>query len=332
MDGVFSFLKPPGITSHDAVSICRRVLRERRIGHSGTLDPLAYGVLPIFIGKATRIIEYMDALEKTYVAECKLGFGTDTEDSTGQMLGEPIVVDRIPTMADLEAMAEQFKGEQQQKPSIYSAIKINGQKAYELARQGKEVDLPSRTIYIYDCQVLAYSFPYFTIKVTCSAGTYIRALLRDMCAHLGIPGHMTQLARTAVGSFHINDSVSVEELEARGAELLEPVDRALLHLQKITLPQEAVTALKQGRTWPLEPSAKVLLPPLDSSEMPAGTGSLSGLRTLAGTATLAGPMTSIGNKGLKSSSPRLVRAYGPDGFFGVLFHKKTHYKVAKNIF
>lgn len=288
MDGVFSFLKPPGITSHDAVSICRRVLRERRIGHSGTLDPLAYGVLPIFIGKATRIIEYTDALEKTYVAECRLGYGTDTEDSTGQILGEPVTVTTYPTMEELEAMAQQFIGEQLQKPSMYSAIKINGQKAYELARQGKEVDLPSRTINIYDCQILAYSYPYFTVRVTCSAGTYIRALLRDMCAHLGIPGTMTQLARTAVGSFYINESVSVEELEAQGAGILQPVDRALVHLPKISLPAEAVTALKQGQTWPRD--------------------------------TMQGP------------SAKLVRAYGPDGFFGVLFDKRTHYKVGKNIF
>lgn len=322
MDGVFSFLKPPGITSHDAISICRRVLREKRIGHSGTLDPLAYGVLPIFVGKATRIIEYTDSLTKTYVAECCLGYSTDTEDSTGQVIATmPKEECSIPSMEDVSAMVSQFEGPQEQKPSIYSAIKINGKKAYELARAGIAVDLPSRPIHIYECKLLAYAYPYFTVKVTCSSGTYIRSLLRDMCEKLGIPGTMTQLARTAVGSFSINESHSVEELEHHGMILLQPVDRALVHLPAIELPAQAVTALKQGQTWSASPAYNLT----------HGTHSNSN-RNIEMITRENNFVNASTTNSVNTNSPDLLRAYGPDGFFGVLYNKKTHYKVAKNIF
>ena len=214
MDGVLPFLKPPGITSHDAVGICRRILKEKRIGHSGTLDPMAYGVLPIFLGKATRLIEYTDGFDKTYVAECKFGTFTDTEDSTGQPVlpdedmklvnGVSLLEDSSeinetlipPTWDELSSVLSRFVGTQEQCPSKYSAIKINGIRAYEYARKGIPVELPMRTITISNIELVAYGFPYFTIRVTCSGGTYIRSLLRDICIQLGIPGTMTSLART----------------------------------------------------------------------------------------------------------------------------------------
>ena len=180
MDGVFPFLKPPGITSHDAVGICRRLLKERRIGHSGTLDPLAYGVLPIFVGKATRIIEFTESMTKTYVAEGRFGYGTDTEDITGNPLQAEITPTTIPTWEELGAIVASFTGKQDQTPSIYSAIKINGRRAYELAREGVEFTLPARTIEITECTLLAYAIRILPFVVTCSAGTYIRALLRDI--------------------------------------------------------------------------------------------------------------------------------------------------------
>ena len=173
MDGVLPFLKPPGITSHDAVGICRRILKEKRIGHSGTLDPMAYGVLPIFLGKATRLIEYTDGFDKTYVAECKFGTFTDTEDSTGQ----PVLPDKDmklaygvqllenssiikeglipPTWDELTALLSRFVGTQEQRPSKYSAIKINGIRAYEYARKGIPVELPMRTITISNIELVA---------------------------------------------------------------------------------------------------------------------------------------------------------------------------------
>ena len=212
MDGVISLIKPPGITSHDAIGICRRILKERRIGHSGTLDPLAYGVLPIFVGKATRAIEYTESIGKTYVAECKLGIETDTEDSTGNIL-RTMEISKAPSWDELEQAVQSFQGSIEQRPSKYSAIKINGQRAYDLARAGVEFELPARLIQIYDIELLAYAFPFFTIRVRCSAGTYVRALLRDICIRLGLCGMMTQLCRTAVGQCNIEQSVTIEELE-----------------------------------------------------------------------------------------------------------------------
>lgn len=250
MDGVFPFLKPPGITSHDAVGICRRLLKERRIGHSGTLDPLAYGVLPIFVGKATRIIEYTEFMTKTYVAEGRFGFGTDTEDITGNPLQAEVTPSTIPTWEVLAATVASFTGKQDQTPSIYSAIKINGRRAYELAREGVEFTLPARSIEISECSLLAYSYPYFTIRVTSSAGTYIRALLRDIAAKIGIPATMTQLARTAVGEYTIDKAVTAEELAEKGEGAVGTTDSALMHLPMVIVSENGFTALKQGKQWP----------------------------------------------------------------------------------
>lgn len=250
MDGVFPFLKPPGITSHDAVGICRRLLKERRIGHSGTLDPLAYGVLPIFVGKATRIIEYTESMTKTYVAEGRFGFGTDTEDITGNPLQAEVTPSTIPTWEVLAATVASFTGKQDQTPSIYSAIKINGCRAYELAREGVEFTLPARSIEISECSLLAYSYPYFTIRVTSSAGTYIRALLRDIAAKIGIPATMTQLARTAVGEYTIDKAVTAEELAEKGEGAVGTTDSALMHLPMVIVSENGFTALKQGKQWP----------------------------------------------------------------------------------
>ena len=250
MDGVFPFLKPPGITSHDAVGICRRLLKERRIGHSGTLDPLAYGVLPIFVGKATRIIEYTESMTKTYVAEGRFGFGTDTEDITGNPLQAEVTPSTIPTWEVLAATVASFTGKQDQTPSIYSAIKINGRRAYELAREGVEFTLPARSIEISECSLLAYSYPYFTIRVTSSAGTYIRALLRDIAAKIGIPATMTQLARTAVGEYTIDKAVTAEELAEKGEGAVGTTDSALMHLPMVIVSENGFTALKQGKQWP----------------------------------------------------------------------------------
>ena len=250
MDGVFPFLKPPGITSHDAVGIWRRLLKERRIGHSGTLDPLAYGVLPIFVGKATRIIEYTESMTKTYVAEGRFGFGTDTEDITGNPLQAEVTPSTIPTWEVLAATVASFTGKQDQTPSIYSAIKINGRRAYELAREGVEFTLPARSIEISECSLLAYSYPYFTIRVTSSAGTYIRALLRDIAAKIGIPATMTQLARTAVGEYTIDKAVTAEELAEKGEGAVGTTDSALMHLPMVIVSENGFTALKQGKQWP----------------------------------------------------------------------------------
>lgn len=247
MDGVFPFFKPPGITSHDAVGICRRLLHERRIGHSGTLDPLAMGVLPIFVGKATRLIEFTESVSKTYVAEGCFGTATDTEDSTGQCIATAASSVEPPSWTALAAAVSSFLGPYEQTPSIYSAIKVNGRRAYELAREGKEVILPSRMVQLYECTLLAYAYPYFTIRVTCSAGTYIRALLRDIAAMVGIPAMMTQLVRTAVGSYTASQAVTGEELAILGESVVAPADSAVMHLPQLVCDASQALAIKQGK-------------------------------------------------------------------------------------
>lgn len=293
MDGILSFLKPPGITSHDAVGICRRILKEKRIGHSGTLDPMAYGVLPIFLGKATRLIEYTEGFTKTYVGECCFGTFTDTEDSTGEPVlpddNMEIRADR-PTWDELVSTLATFVGTQEQIPSKYSAIKINGIRAYEYARKGISVELPSRTITIEHIELLAYSFPYFTIRVICSSGTYIRSLLRDICINIGLPGTMTSLARTSVGPFSIEQSYMAEELMMHGQTLLLPTDFAVSHLSKIDVNSVQLKMMVQGKELPIVNSFSDTVP------------------------------------------SQLYRAYGPDGFIGIVKRKSESIRVEKNIF
>lgn len=310
MDGVLSFLKPPGITSHDAVAICRRILKEKRIGHSGTLDPMAYGVLPVFLGKATRLIEYTEGFDKTYVAECKFGTFTDTEDSSGQqvlpdkdmvlrdgvLLNEYIQSSELsdamlkPTFAELVNTLNTFIGVQNQRPSKYSAIKINGIRAYEYARKGIPVELPLRQIHIKHIELIAYGFPYFTVRVTCSGGTYIRSLLRDICVSLGIPGTMTSLARTQVGPFDIGFAKMAEELMIHGESLLLPTDTAVSHLSKVTVNSVQLKMMVQGK------------------------------------------QLSIDSEFSYTKPDHYYRAYGPYGFIGIMKRTNHTLKVEKNIF
>ena len=310
MDGVLPFLKPPGITSHDAVAICRRILNEKRIGHSGTLDPMAYGVLPVFFGKATRLIEYTDGFDKTYVAECKFGTFTDTEDSSGQPVlpdNDMILRDGVllnessqsselsdaivkPTFEELVNTLNTFFGVQNQRPSKYSAIKVNGIRAYEYARKGISVELPLRKIHIKNIELLAYGFPYFTVRVTCSGGTYIRSLLRDICVSLGIPGTMTSLARTQVGPFDIGSAKMAEELMIHGESLLLPTDTAVSHLSKVTVNSVQLKMMVQGK------------------------------------------QLSIDSEFSYTKPDHYYRAYGPHGFIGIMKRTNHTLKVEKNIF
>lgn len=310
MDGVLPFLKPPGITSHDAVAICRRILKEKRIGHSGTLDPMAYGVLPVFLGKATRLIEYTDGFDKTYVAECKFGTFTDTEDSSGQsvlpdndiVLRDGVLLNESsqsselsdaivkPTFEELVNTLNTFCGVQNQRPSKYSAIKVNGIRAYEYARKGISVELPLRKIHIKNIELVAYGFPYFTVRVTCSGGTYIRSLLRDICVSLGIPGTMTSLARTQVGPFDIGSAKMAEELMIHGESLLLPTDTAVSHLSKVTVNSVQLKMMVQGK------------------------------------------QLSIDSEFTYTKPDHYYRAYGPHGFIGIMKRTNRTLKVEKNIF
>lgn len=211
MDGVLNVLKPAGMTSFDVIACLRRAYGQKKIGHGGTLDPLAAGVLPVFLGRAARLIEYAPIHRKTYEAEFLMGFSTDTEDVSGRIL------ERGPVLADARAWEEaaaRFRGPIRQVPSAYSAKQVGGRRAYDLAREGKAVELPAKEVEIYDLTLREIAPPYLRLSVTCSSGTYVRALGRDMGRAAGCPLAMSFLVRTAMGPFSIAEAKTLEEIEA----------------------------------------------------------------------------------------------------------------------
>ena len=214
--GIINIYKKAGFTSHDVVAKARGILREKKIGHTGTLDPEAEGVLPICIGKATKIVPYLMEDDKCYEAEVILGSTTTTEDSTGE------VVATFPVNVTREQIAEvvaSFVGDYTQTPPMYSAIKVNGTRLYELARQGIVVDRPSRTVKIYSADIIEYiDNMRFRIRVKCSKGTYIRTLCTDIGEKLGCGAHMGYLLRTQVGRFNLENSVTLDELQENKEE------------------------------------------------------------------------------------------------------------------
>ena len=239
MNGIVIVDKPAGWTSQDVVSKLRGVFRTRRIGHGGTLDPMATGVLPVFVGRATRGVEFFEHAEKTYEATLRLGVSTDTEDITGTILEEREV---CVTEEAFLTVLEQFRGEIQQIPPMYSAIKVNGRKLYDLARQGKQVERQARTVTILGLDCLEFDGISARLRVHCSKGTYIRTLCKDIGAAQGCGGCMAALRRVSAGSYTIHEAVSLQELtEAdRPEQYLAPVDSLFSeHPEvKLTDPQE----------------------------------------------------------------------------------------------
>lgn len=210
MDGILNVLKPAGMTSFDVISFLIRTYKQKKIGHGGTLDPMAAGVLPVFMGKATRLIEYAPIHTKTYIAEFIMGFSTDTEDVMGNIISSGKPIENIKVW---ENACESFKGDILQVPSLYSAIKVRGQRAYDLARSGEFIELKPRPIHIYDISLLEVKVPFIRLQVTCSSGTYIRALGRDIGRYTGCPLSMSFLLRTNMGTFSINAAKTLEEIE-----------------------------------------------------------------------------------------------------------------------
>ena len=209
MNGIVIVDKPSGWTSQDVTAKLRGVFQTRRIGHGGTLDPMATGVLPVFVGRATRGVEFFEHAEKTYEAVLRLGITTDTEDITGTVLEEkPVTVSEVEFLAVLT----QFRGEIQQIPPMYSALKINGQKLCDLARKGKEVERQPRTITIHKLECLEFSANTAKLLVHCSKGTYIRTLCKDVGAALGCGGCMESLRRVSAGAYTIEEAVPLAEL------------------------------------------------------------------------------------------------------------------------
>lgn len=224
INGIINIYKKKGYTSHDVVAKARGILRERKIGHTGTLDPDAEGVLPLCIGSATKAVPYLSDVDKCYEAEVILGMTTTTEDATG----EPLECKEVNvTEESIEKVVQSFVGKYVQTPPMYSAIKVNGIRLYELARQGIVVDRPSRTVTIYTCDIIEWiDEKRFRIRVKCSKGTYIRTLCTDIGKALGCGAHMGYLLRTEVGSFSLDDSITLEELE-NNKENLTPYIRTL---------------------------------------------------------------------------------------------------------
>lgn len=223
-NGILIIDKPEGWTSMDVCAKLRGVFHEKRVGHGGTLDPMATGVLPIFIGRATRAVEFAEKSDKEYIAGLKLGVITNTQDTTGEVLEtRPVQISR----EQLEAALEKFRGDIMQVPPMYSAIKINGKKLYELARKGREVERPARPVGIKSLEILEQQGEdLYTIRVRCTKGTYIRTLCHDIGQALACGGCMAFLRRTMAAGFTLEDAVSLERTQAEGdpASLLLPVD------------------------------------------------------------------------------------------------------------
>jgi len=227
MDGILLVDKPQGKTSHDVVDAVRRDLKERSVGHSGTLDPLATGLLILGVGKATRVLEYMQ-YDKTYEVEIELGILTETDDVDGARIEQR----PVPSRAELETAAAKLVGEITQKPPKYSAVKVEGRKLYDYARKGREVEAPDRKVRVDELALLSFEPPRARFRVRGSKGLYVRSIVRDL------GGHVTALRRTACGPFRIEDA---------GPELL-PMDVALMHLPEVRLTTEELHHFENGRT------------------------------------------------------------------------------------
>ncbi len=209
MNGIVIVDKPQGWTSQDVTARLRRVFGTRRIGHGGTLDPMATGVLPVFVGRATRAVEFFEHAEKTYETVLLLGKKTDTQDVTGTVLEERAV---DVTKGQVEEVLTRFRGEIMQVPPMYSALKVNGQKLYELARKGKQVERQPRPVTVYELTVLSFENNRLSLRVRCSKGTYIRTLCEDIGEALGCLGCMEALRRTQAGEYRLEDAVALEDL------------------------------------------------------------------------------------------------------------------------
>lgn len=244
MDGIFNVLKPPGMTSHDVIGFLRRALNTKKIGHGGTLDPDAAGVLPVFAGTATRLLSYAMEGRKQYIAEFTLGEQRDTGDDSGTVV-KTMPVPEL-TEAKLQEVLQGFLGQQNQLPPMYSAIKINGQKLYQLARKGVEVERQARPIEIYKLELLDFSASKFTVAVECSKGTYIRVLGEDIATALGTCGTMSFLLRTQVGSYLLNEAHTLQEIAENPASCCAEPITAVSHLPKLELTANQAARITNG--------------------------------------------------------------------------------------
>ncbi|MGB9779344.1 MAG: tRNA pseudouridine(55) synthase TruB [Caldanaerobacter sp.] len=244
IDGVLNVLKPPGMTSHDIVDFVRRIYNTKKVGHTGTLDPDAVGVLPLCIGRATKFSSYLMEHHKRYRFEITFGISTDTLDKSGK------IIETGPTpsfsLDELRKVINKFKGEIQQIPPIYSAKKVRGKKLYEYARRGEVIEIPPIKVTIYELDIVEYRKPnHLLLDVKCSKGTYVRALVRDICKELGVLGYMSFLIRTESGDFTLDNSYTIEEIEEGKASIL-PVD-TFLKLPSVVLDRHSSSRILRGQ-------------------------------------------------------------------------------------
>lgn len=252
--------KPKGMTSHDCVFKVRKLVKMKKVGHTGTLDPDVSGVLPICLGRATKIVEYVTAANKTYEGEVKIGFSTNTEDASGEIVEEKRV-DREITEDEVLNVLHSLTGEIIQTPPMYSAVKVNGKRLYEYARQGMVIERPSRKITIHKLELLSDiiqndSTVSFRFRVTCSKGTYVRTLAVQIGEKLGYPSHMSDLKRTSSGEFTLDQCITLNELEnlvenGTVQEHLLSIEDALSHLPKFTINDKVAEKVKNGSVFPV---------------------------------------------------------------------------------
>jgi tRNA pseudouridine55 synthase len=250
IDGLALLDKPSGLTSHDVVARCRRILRTRRVGHAGTLDPMATGVLVLGVGRATRLLGYLSAADKDYDAVIRLGEATTTDDAEGEVVSRQQA--NVAT-ADLTAAVARLTGVIEQVPSSVSAIKVGGQRAYARVRSGEAVELPPRTVTVSRFQVRDVAqvgeFLDVAVSVTCSSGTYIRALARDLGSDLGVGGHLRQLRRTRSGNVAVTDCRRLDDFE-QNPIVLPLADALARNFARLDVDAESATAVGHGRSLP----------------------------------------------------------------------------------
>lgn len=259
MEGILNIDKPQWLSSHDVVARVRRICNTRRVGHAGTLDPLATGVLLVCVGRATRLSEYLMGQRKVYTATVRLGQTTNTYDAEGEVTEER-PFSHI-TSSGIESALEIFRGPIEQVPPIYSALKVDGQPMYKLARAGKDVERKPRPVTIYELDLLDWTPPNLQLRVVCSTGTYIRSLAYDIGETLSCGGHITVLRRTAVGEFNSSDAISLEDLAAQvSQDVFFATDQAVINFPRIDANEAETQALLMGQFIPCltdEPEASL---------------------------------------------------------------------------
>jgi len=245
-DGIILLNKPKGWTSREAVDFVDKVVGSRRVGHAGTLDPLATGLLVICVGKATRLGQFLLGASKEYRAGFLLGRTSPTDDIEGPLTEIPVA--QPPRLEEVSACLQSFVGTVEQRPPVYSAIKISGRRAYQLAREGLPIELPARKVEIRAIRLLRYDFPHLEVEIECGGGTYVRAIGRDLGEKLGCGAVMESLVRTRVGPFHLEFAVTPEELQAGDVSRhLKAMEEAVAHLPRVTLADSLVRRILHGQ-------------------------------------------------------------------------------------